>query len=87
MSDKKLKLQQKIDKLEKISSYFNNNEEIELDEAVKKYEEAAKLVVEVKKELKKIETKVNEIKLNYSELDVELDSFSEKDDRDSNDSF
>lgn len=77
MADKKQKLQQKIDKLEKISSYFNNSEELELDEAIKKYEEAAKLVGEVKKELKAIETKINEIKLNYSDVESDPDPIVE----------
>lgn len=78
MADKKQKLQDKIDKLEKISSYFNNSEEIELDEAVKKYEEAAKLVSSVKKELKTIENKINEIKLNYSDMDDDEDVVGEE---------
>jgi len=73
MADKKIKLQEKIAQLEKISNYFNNQDEIELDEAVKKYEEAAKLVVDVKKELKSIEMKINEIKLNYSDIELEED--------------
>jgi len=70
MADKKIKLQEKITELEKISQYFNNQEEIELDEAVKKYEEASKLVSEVKKDLKRIEMKINEIKLNYQDDDI-----------------
>lgn len=70
MADKKIKLQEKITELEKISQYFNSQEEIELDEAVKKYEEASKLVSEVKKDLKRIEMKINEIKLNYQDDDI-----------------
>lgn len=75
MSDKKQKLQEKIDKLEKISSYFNDSDSIELDKAVIKYEEASKLVASVKKELKAIENKINEIKLNYSDSSEETDIF------------
>lgn len=78
MADKKIKLQEKITELEKISQYFNNQEEIELDEAVKKYEEASKLVSEVKKDLKRIEMKINEIKLNYQDDDTSDNDSEEK---------
>lgn len=78
MADKKIKLQEKITELEKISQYFNNQEEIELDEAVRKYEEASKLVSEVKKDLKRIEMKINEIKLNYQDDDTSDNDSEEK---------
>ncbi|MCA9379964.1 exodeoxyribonuclease VII small subunit [Candidatus Dojkabacteria bacterium] len=67
MTTKKLTLQDKIDKLEKLSNFFTNQEDLDLDEAVKKYEEASKLAVEVKKELSSIELKIKEIKSTYEE--------------------
>jgi exodeoxyribonuclease VII small subunit len=67
MTTKKLTLQDKIDKLEKLSNFFTNQEDLDLDEAVKKYEEASKLAVEIKKELSSIELKIKEIKSTYEE--------------------
>lgn len=67
MTTKKLTLQDKINKLEKLSNFFTNQEDLDLDEAVKKYEEASKLAVEIKKELSSIELKIKEIKATYEE--------------------
>ena len=65
MTNKKLTLQEKINKLEKLSNFFTNQEDLDLDEAVKKYEEASQLAVEIKKELTSIELKIKEIKATY----------------------
>lgn len=67
MTTKKLTLQDKINKLEQLSNFFTNQEDLDLDEAVKKYEEASKLAVEIKKELSSIELKIKEIKATYEE--------------------
>jgi exodeoxyribonuclease VII small subunit len=67
MTTKKLTLQDKINKLEKLSNFFTNQDNLDLDEAVKKYEEASKLAVEIKKELSSIELKIKEIKATYEE--------------------
>lgn len=69
MTNKKLTLQEKINKLEKLSNFFTNQDDIDLDEAVKKYEEASKLAVEIKKELTSIELKIKEIKATYEETE------------------
>lgn len=69
MTNKKLTLQEKINKLEKLSNFFTNQEDLDLDEAVKKYEEASKLAVEIKKELTSIELKIKEIKATYEETE------------------
>lgn len=69
MPNKKPTLQEKINKLEKLSNFFTNQDDLDLDEAVKKYEEASKLAVEIKKELTSIELKIKEIKSTYEETD------------------
>lgn len=69
MPNKKPTLQEKINKLEKLSNFFTNQDDLDLDEAVKKYEEASKLAVEIKKELTSIELKIKEIKATYEETD------------------
>lgn len=67
MTTKKITLQDKINNLEKLSNFFTNQEDLDLDEAVKKYEEASKLAIEIKKELTSIELKIKEIKATYEE--------------------
>lgn len=67
MATKKVSIQDKINKLEKLSNFFTNQEDLDLDEAVKKYEEASQLAVEIKKELTSIELKIKEIKAAYEE--------------------
>lgn len=69
MPNKRPTLQEKINKLEKLSNFFTNQDDLDLDEAVKKYEEASKLAVEIKKELTSIELKIKEIKATYEETD------------------
>lgn len=69
MTNKKPTLQEKINKLEKLSNFFTNQDDLDLDEAVKKYEEASKLAVEIKKELTSIELKIKEIKATYEETE------------------
>lgn len=64
MATKKVKLQDKIRSLEELGKYFNNaHDELDLEEAVEKYEEASELVREIKSELNKIELKITEINL------------------------
>jgi exodeoxyribonuclease VII small subunit len=67
MATKKISIQDKINKLEKLSNFFTNQDDLDLDEAVKKYEEASQLAVEIKKELTSIELKIKEIKETYEE--------------------
>jgi exodeoxyribonuclease VII small subunit len=69
MATKKISIQDKINKLEKLSNFFTNQDDLDLDEAVKKYEEASQLAVEIKKELTSIELKIKEIKETYEEKD------------------
>ncbi len=57
---KEKKFEDKIKELEEIISVLENGE-VSLDESIKKYTEAMKLVKECDLELKDIETKVNKI--------------------------
>ena len=66
MQDKesrKLTIKEKVAKLEKIVKYFEE-EEIDLDEAIEKYEEANKLVKEVGEVLKEYEIRIEKISSN-----------------------
>jgi exonuclease VII small subunit len=64
MPTKKVKLQDKIKNLEELGKYFNNaHDQLDLEDAVKKYEEASALVREIKIELNRIELKISEINL------------------------
>ncbi|MBN1332084.1 exodeoxyribonuclease VII small subunit [Candidatus Dojkabacteria bacterium] len=64
MANKKLNrketIREKVIELEKIVQYFEN-EEIDLDEAIEKYEKADILVKEVSKVLKGYETRIEKI--------------------------
>ena len=55
-----MKFEDKIKELESIVNGLENNE-IDLDDSIKKYTDAMKLVKECDKELKDIEKKVNKI--------------------------
>ena len=57
---KEEKFEEKIAELESIIEVLENGE-VSLDESIKKYTEAMKLVKECDAELKNIETKVNKI--------------------------
>ncbi len=60
MMTKEKKFEDKIKDLENIIEVLENGE-VSLDESIKKYTEAMKLVKECDAELKNIETKVNKI--------------------------
>ncbi len=73
MPTKKIKLREKINRLEEIGKFFNNSSEsLDLEIAVEKYEEAAKLITEIKSELKSLELKIEEIKLMNEDEEQEL---------------
>jgi len=59
---RKQTIQSKIKELEKIVAYFEA-QEIDLDQAIEKYEKASKLVQELNEVLKKYEAKVKKIAL------------------------
>jgi len=65
---KKDKINNNVKKLDKLIQHFERAEkEFDLEADLAKYEEAMKLVTEVKKELEAFELKINEIKAKYSE--------------------
>lgn len=64
----KKKFEDKIKDLESIVNELENNE-VDLDDSIKKYTEAMKLVKECDEELKNIEKKVNKIVSENGEED------------------
>lgn len=68
-----MKFEDKMKELEKIINELENNE-VDLDESIKKYTKAMELVKECDSELKNIEEKVNKIVLeNGEEKDFEIE--------------
>lgn len=65
MEDRKTKIQDKVKTLEEIIKYFEKDD-IDLDLAIEKYEQAANLVKEVNDILQNYEMKVKKIGLSYS---------------------
>lgn len=59
--ERKNSINQKTKELDELVKYFEN-EEIDLDDAIKKYEKAAKLVKEIEGVIKNYEIKVAKIK-------------------------
>jgi len=58
----------KVKDLDNLISYFENSEnEFDLDEGIKKYEEAIKIVKDLKKSLKSYELKIKELNSVYKE--------------------
>ncbi len=59
--DRKETINEKTKKLDELVKYFEN-EEIDLDEAIEKYEKAVKLVKDIEKVIKEYELRVSKIK-------------------------
>ena len=57
---------QKLAELEKLAKFFEN-EKIDIDEGIKKYEQGMQLAEDIKKQLKDYELKITEIKAKYSD--------------------
>ena len=67
------KFEEKIEELEKIISTLENGD-VALDDSIKKYTEAMKLVKECDDELKSVEEKINKIVSESGELkDFEIE--------------
>lgn len=64
---------QKIAALEKLAKFFEN-EKIDIDEGIKKYEQGMQLAQQIKKQLKSYDLKINEIKAKYNADVEEADS-------------
>jgi exodeoxyribonuclease VII small subunit len=66
MATKKEKINNDLEKLEKIVQKFEKRE-IDLDEGVEEYEKAAKLLERIKKELTSVELKIEKIRESYQD--------------------
>ncbi len=62
------KFEEKVSDLEKIISTLENGE-VDLDESIKKYTEAMKLIKECDEELKNVEKNVNKLVAENGELE------------------
>ena len=62
------KFEEKVSDLEKIISTLENGE-VDLDESIKKYTEAMKLIKECDEELKNVEKNVNKLVAENDELE------------------
>ena len=64
----KKELSSKVEKLDTLIAYFEESgNEFDLDEGIKKYEEAILIVKELKKSLKSYELKIKELDAKYKE--------------------
>jgi exodeoxyribonuclease VII small subunit len=65
MAEEKFNFTKAYEEIEKINEWFHN-EDIDLDEALKKYERGLELIKKCKQRLKEAENKFEEIKKRYS---------------------
>ncbi|HOK35413.1 MAG TPA: exodeoxyribonuclease VII small subunit [Candidatus Pacearchaeota archaeon] len=66
MPDKKFNFTKAYEEIEEINEWFQR-EDIDLDEALEKYEKGMELIKECKERLKETENKFEEIKKKYGE--------------------
>ncbi len=69
MSNKDNNLDNKLNKLSKIVSWFDEKEEVDVEEGLKKVKEASLLIKESRKRLSEIENEFKEIK---KEVEIEV---------------
>ncbi|MCF7795730.1 exodeoxyribonuclease VII small subunit [Patescibacteria group bacterium] len=67
MSENKVDLSKNLKKLEEISSWFENQKELNVEEGLKKVKEALGLVKESKKELQNVKNEFEEIEKEFEE--------------------
>lgn len=70
-------LNENLKRLTTISDWFDNQEEIDVEEGLKKVKEAAKLIKASKKRLKDVENEFEEIK---KDIDEEIEEIPKIDD-------
>ncbi len=63
--EKKELLKSKVQKLDELVAFFEKTEDFDLDEGLKKYEEALALVKSLQDEMKSFELKIKEIEAKY----------------------
>ena len=67
----KKELSSKVEKLDTLIAYFEeSSNEFDLDEGIKKYEEAILIVKELKQSLKSYELKIKELDAKYKEEEI-----------------
>ena len=57
-----------LDKLEKIASWFEKGEDIDVEEGIRKVKEGAKIIKSLKSRLKDVENEFNEVKAEIESL-------------------
>lgn len=65
--DEKINLSDNLAKLDAIATWFDDQEEIDIEEGLKKVKEASALIKESKGRLKEVENEFNEIKKGIEE--------------------
>ena len=65
--DKKIKISESLDKLEEIVDWFETQEDVDVEEGLKKVKEGAAIIKTLKARLKGVETEFNEIKRELEE--------------------
>jgi exonuclease VII small subunit len=67
-TDSKTNINERVGQLDKLIAYFEaSGNDFNLDEGIKKYEEAIKIVKELKTSLKSYEIKIRELDASYQE--------------------
>ncbi|MBW7953470.1 exodeoxyribonuclease VII small subunit [Candidatus Dojkabacteria bacterium] len=70
MSNKKQDIQSKLKRLDELVAYFEDSDNTpDIDSSLSNYEEAMKLVAEIKTELQGVTLKIKEIQAKYSSED------------------
>lgn len=69
---KKQNLTKRLEQLDEISEFFEQ-EEFDIDEGIKKFEEGLALSQEIKEQLESYELKIKEIKAKYVEENDDID--------------
>lgn len=67
MPEKKIDLSKNLKKLDEISSWFEDQKELNVEEGLKKVKEALTLVKESKKELQNVKNEFEEIEKEFDE--------------------
>lgn len=67
MPEKKIDLSKNLKKLEEISSWFEDQKELNIEEGLKKVKNALTLIKESKKELQNVKNEFEEIEKDFEE--------------------
>ncbi len=71
MVQKKKNLEESLNHLTKIAEWFENREEVDVEEGLKKVKEAAEIIKESKKRLQEIENEFEDVKKDLEEGEEE----------------